>query len=50
MSVLSETEQENVTKASRCAALLVSDIDAIAASTTLFWQNSGLMLSRQLLN
>ncbi len=33
MSMLSETEQENVTKAAQCGTLLVSDIKAISAST-----------------
>lgn len=40
--MLSETEQENVTKAAQCAALLVSDIEAITASTNPFLAELGL--------
>lgn len=42
MSVLSETEQENVTKAAQCAALLVSDVEAISTSTNPFLAELGL--------
>ncbi|HBP5172453.1 TPA: hypothetical protein L5674_006382 [Pseudomonas aeruginosa] len=31
--MLSEIERENVTKAAQCAALLVSDVKAVAASS-----------------
>lgn len=41
MNMLSETEQENVTKAAQCAALLVSDIEAITASTNPFLAELG---------
>lgn len=30
--MLSDTERENVTKAAQCAALLVSDVKALAAA------------------
>ena len=42
MSVLSETDQENVTKAAQCASLLVSDIEAITSSTNPFLAELGL--------
>lgn len=40
--MLSEIERENVTKAAQCAALLVSDIKAVAASSNPFLAELGL--------